>query len=343
MAATAPSPPAPANPPTGQLTSAGSALTWPAAGVNAPSALMTPVVYAPYGLVAPSYAGWLTQPPQQTLPGTGFTSRRLVVAEIETFQTVAVAPPASAIANAAPVAEPPSGLMGYAAASPDIPSAMSSAVSSAIPVSAPLPPKRLAVVEGRIVLASLGPLPPRREVAPAPSPVASQAKASPAEEVAAVADDAAELEAEAPQEDAARPIDDTTDAGTAGASADRAPPHIETLIRRHAQRFKVPESLVRRVAWRESKFDQRQRHGPYWGLMQIRVDTARGLGFRGAPEDLLDADTNMSYAVAYLANAYRVAGRDEKRAVMLYASGYYYEAKRKGMLGSLIHTAAAEP
>ena len=43
----------------------------------------------------------------------------------------------------------------------------------------------------------------------------------------------------------------------------------------------------------------------------------------------------MTYAVKYLANAYRVAGGNESRAVALYAGGYYYAAKRKGMLGSV--------
>jgi soluble lytic murein transglycosylase-like protein len=125
-------------------------------------------------------------------------------------------------------------------------------------------------------------------------------------------------------------------------SAGQAPAEIEVLILRHAERFALPASLVRRVAWRESKFDPKQRNGPYWGLMQIRVQTARGLGFRGEPADLLDADTNMTYAVAYLANAYKVAGRNETRAVALYAKGYYYEAKRKGMLSALIKTASVD-
>ncbi len=346
-AATAPSPVSPV-PPTAHPSTAHDAvpaespLVWPSADGSVPSALLAPVAHVPSGLVAPSYAGWLAQPPLQALPGTGFTSRRQLVAEIEVFQPVIAFVPPSLVAPEPAAAAPlSSGLMGYAAAPSEGLSAMETAVSSAIPVSAPLPPKRIAVVEGRIVLASLGPLPPRREVAPAPAPVATQVKASPDEEVAAAVDDTAE--AEAPEQDAARPIDDAPDTGPVAASAERAPPHIEALIQRHAKRFNVPERLVRRVAWRESKFDQRQRHGPYWGLMQIRVDTARGLGFRGTPEDLLDADTNMSYAVAYLANAYRVAGRDEKRAVMLYASGYYYEAKRKGMLGSLIRTASSEP
>jgi soluble lytic murein transglycosylase-like protein len=67
--------------------------------------------------------------------------------------------------------------------------------------------------------------------------------------------------------------------------------------------------------------------------MQIKPATARGLGYSGSAAGLLDADTNMTYAVRYLANAYRVAGGNPDRAVSLYAGGYYYyAAKAKGML-----------
>ena len=38
----------------------------------------------------------------------------------------------------------------------------------------------------------------------------------------------------------------------------------------------------------------------------------------------------MTYAVRYLAGAYRAAGGNENRAVALYASGYYYQAKAQG-------------
>jgi len=55
------------------------------------------------------------------------------------------------------------------------------------------------------------------------------------------------------------------------------------------------------------------------------------MGYRGDAAGLLDADTNMTYAVKYLAGAYRVAGGNPDRAVHYYASGYYYAAKRRGM------------
>lgn len=188
----------------------------------------------------------------------------------------------------------------------------------------PLPPKRLGV---------LVPGEPQAMVAP---------DAIPAEATLLPRDNAVSEGITAPTEDTARSIDNAPEPAASRATSERAPARIEALITRHAQRFDLPTRLVRRVAWRESKFDPSLRHGPYWGLMQIRVDTARSLGFRGEPRELLDADVNMTYAVAYLANAYRVAGRDETRAVTLYASGYYYEAKRKGMLNSLIRTASSE-
>jgi soluble lytic murein transglycosylase-like protein len=66
--------------------------------------------------------------------------------------------------------------------------------------------------------------------------------------------------------------------------------------------------------------------------MQISLPTARTMGFRGKPAELLNADTNLRYAVKYLAGAYMVAGHDEAQAAHLYTVGYYYRAKRKGLL-----------
>ena len=54
--------------------------------------------------------------------------------------------------------------------------------------------------------------------------------------------------------------------------------------------------------------------------------------YRGPPETLLDAETNLKYGVKYLRGAWLVAGGDPDAAIMWYARGYYYEAKRKGLL-----------
>ena len=80
--------------------------------------------------------------------------------------------------------------------------------------------------------------------------------------------------------------------------------------------------LVRRVILRESGFNPRAVYRGNYGLMQIRLGTARSLGYRGEAEGLLDPATNMTYAVRYLAGAYRAAGGNEARALALYTRGY---------------------
>jgi soluble lytic murein transglycosylase-like protein len=92
----------------------------------------------------------------------------------------------------------------------------------------------------------------------------------------------------------------------------------------------VPVSLVERVIKRESGGNPRAVSRGNYGLMQIRLGTARAMGFSGSAAELLDPQVNMTYAVRYLAGAYRAAGGNESRAVALYASGYYYQAKAQG-------------
>lgn len=107
---------------------------------------------------------------------------------------------------------------------------------------------------------------------------------------------------------------------------------LDGLISHYSVHYEVPETLVRRVVRRESNFNPAARNGPNLGLMQIRHDTARTMGYRGDANGLFDAETNLKYAVKYLRGAFLVADGNHDRAVSLYASGYYYHAKRKGLL-----------
>jgi soluble lytic murein transglycosylase-like protein len=92
----------------------------------------------------------------------------------------------------------------------------------------------------------------------------------------------------------------------------------------------VPASLIDRVIRRESGGNARAVHAGNYGLMQIKLSTARAMGYTGSAAGLLDPQTNMTYAVRYLAGAYRAAGGNESRAVALYSRGYYYQAKAQG-------------
>jgi len=109
-------------------------------------------------------------------------------------------------------------------------------------------------------------------------------------------------------------------------------PELRTLIETTSRAYGVPSDLVQRVVIRESRHDPAARNGPYYGLMQILPETARTMGYRGGPEGLLDARTNLTYGVKYLRGAWLVADGDPDEAVGWYARGYYYEAKRRGLL-----------
>ena len=107
---------------------------------------------------------------------------------------------------------------------------------------------------------------------------------------------------------------------------------LRVLVDRYADSYQVPRTLVHRVIQRESDYRPTVRNGPYYGLMQILPETARTMGFDGVPEDLLDAETNLRWAVKYLRGAWLVADGDEAEAVRWYASGYYYAARDRCLL-----------
>jgi soluble lytic murein transglycosylase-like protein len=107
---------------------------------------------------------------------------------------------------------------------------------------------------------------------------------------------------------------------------------VKAAIAGYSALYGLPESLVHRIVKRESKYNPRAYHGGHYGLMQIGYDTARSMGYRGPAKGLLDVDANLKYGVKYLAGAYLVAGGNAERALRYYRSGYYYVAKRKGLL-----------
>ena len=119
--------------------------------------------------------------------------------------------------------------------------------------------------------------------------------------------------------------------------ADYAP-----MVAAHAQANGVPVELVHRVIMRESRYNPRVVHRGNYGMMQIKLETARGLGYTGTAEGLLDPETNLTYAVKYLAGAYQAAHGNHDRAVAYYAGGYYYAAKRQRLQRATHETLSAD-
>ena len=101
----------------------------------------------------------------------------------------------------------------------------------------------------------------------------------------------------------------------AGASGVRA------LIARKAAEHGVPAPLADAVARVESRYNPRASSAGNFGLMQIRLQTARGEGYAGGAQGLLVAETNAHFGIKHLARAYRMAGGDVCGTVMRYQSG----------------------
>ncbi len=112
--------------------------------------------------------------------------------------------------------------------------------------------------------------------------------------------------------------------------------YVSKLIQKYARLYEIPESLIHRVVHRESRYNPNAyNRAGYFGLMQIKYNTAKSMGYEGPPSGLLDAETNIKYAAKYLRGAWMVADNKtenkEASAVQLYARGYYYDAERKGL------------
>lgn len=97
---------------------------------------------------------------------------------------------------------------------------------------------------------------------------------------------------------------------------------VRAIIARHAAAEGVPFALADAVVRVESRYNPRASHAGNFGLMQIRHQTARGMGYTGGAGGLLDAETNARFGMKYLAQAYKLAGGDTCRTIMKYQSGH---------------------
>jgi soluble lytic murein transglycosylase-like protein len=196
-------------------------------------------------------------------------------------------------------------------------------------------------------MASIKPGKPAKGKIPLPMPKPAEAEAGDADAAAADVAPQPEVQAEATPADAQ--TSEAAPADATDAAPDSAPkpaeakletakpsymktghPEIDALVATHARANNVPEALIHRVIVRESKY-QKDLVGSCGciGLMQIKLGTARGLGYTGDAQGLHDPNTNLTYGVKYLAGAYRAANGDHDRAIRYFAKGYYEVAKRQ--------------
>lgn len=99
------------------------------------------------------------------------------------------------------------------------------------------------------------------------------------------------------------------------------------LLRRKSSKYGVPFRLARAVVEVESNY-RRDAVGGVGeiGLMQIRPQTARWLGFGGEDEELFNPPKNLEYGVKYLGKAWQLGEGSLCRVILKYNAGH--NAKR---------------
>ena len=97
----------------------------------------------------------------------------------------------------------------------------------------------------------------------------------------------------------------------------------EDIIKKHAVDNNIPVDLAHAVIKTESNYNKnaRGRAGEI-GLMQIKLSTARGLGYRGTAKALYEPQTNIKYGMKYLGLAHELSGGNMCTTILKYNAGH---------------------
>jgi soluble lytic murein transglycosylase-like protein len=95
------------------------------------------------------------------------------------------------------------------------------------------------------------------------------------------------------------------------------------LIAKYAAQNGIPYRLARAVVFVESSFRANATGGVgEIGLMQIRLATARGMGYKGSAKQLYNPATNLFWGMKYLGKAHRLAGGSTCGTILKYNAGH---------------------
>ncbi len=132
----------------------------------------------------------------------------------------------------------------------------------------------------------------------------------------------ATAQATAPSEASAKATNTSAPRSDATAAArDRIMPLIEKAARDH----NLPPALLEAVVRIESRYNPNVQNAGAIGLMQIKLATARGIGFSGDAAALRRPDTNLHWGAKYLARAYSLSGGDTCLTLARYQGGHRVE------------------
>jgi soluble lytic murein transglycosylase-like protein len=99
---------------------------------------------------------------------------------------------------------------------------------------------------------------------------------------------------------------------------------IRRVIAREAARYGIPAGFAHAVVMVESSYDPAARGADgEIGLMQVKPDTARLMGFEGDEERLFHPEVNIRYGMKYLAEAKRRGGGTVCGTILKYNAGHH--------------------
>src|SRR5262245_27126880 len=95
------------------------------------------------------------------------------------------------------------------------------------------------------------------------------------------------------------------------------------MVSRYAASYGVPAELAHAVIRVESNYhaDALGRAGEI-GLMQIKPDTARLMGYSGSEDGLYDPETNIKFGMKYLGIAHKLGGGTTCGTILKYNAGH---------------------
>jgi soluble lytic murein transglycosylase-like protein len=105
--------------------------------------------------------------------------------------------------------------------------------------------------------------------------------------------------------------------------AERAMQRYSAIISNHALANDIPVDLALAVVNHESSFDANATgQAGEIGLMQIKLSTARGMGYEGSAEELYEPATNIRWGMKYLGKARELARGSECGTLSRYNGGH---------------------
>ena len=96
----------------------------------------------------------------------------------------------------------------------------------------------------------------------------------------------------------------------------------------------LPQGLLSALCHVESKhqvsaFVAHDGSSPSYGVCQIKLATARSVGFKGQEKDLMQPSINIKYAAKYLKRQLNRYNGDTRKAVAAYNAGTYFEKNKR--------------